>query len=154
MCDRIRKLELRMKAAEDAVSENTGRTILIEEKVKNYRSYASVAKHNLNDSMSEIPKILARTFNTDPGLHVTSESNQVIAQATKPTSFGSHQRSVSNVDQQSNVAGMGFQRQSLRTIPNVLHRYGSMTSIVSDIPSGYNDGYRYQCQQCTRHHPN
>ena len=44
MCDMIHKLELlvQMKGAEEAMSENTGRTILIKEEVKNYRSYASV----------------------------------------------------------------------------------------------------------------
>ena len=70
MCDRKRKLELRMEAAEEAMSEITGRTILIEEVIKNYKSYASVAKHNLNDSTSEMPKILAPTFNKAPVLHV------------------------------------------------------------------------------------
>ena len=39
MYDRMRKLELRMKPAEEAMSENTGRTILIEVEVNNYRSH-------------------------------------------------------------------------------------------------------------------
>ena len=67
--------------------------------------------------------------------------------------FWRHQRSANNVAQKSNVAEMGFRRQSLRTIPNVLRHAGSMTSIVSDTPSGYNDGHRYQRQQRTRHRP-
>ena len=87
------------------MSENTGRKILIEEEVKNSRSYASVAKHNMTNSTSEIPKVLAPTLNKPPGLHGASEYNQVTAHEGKPTRFGCHQRSVGFILNHFNRSG-------------------------------------------------
>jgi len=77
MCDRMCKLELRMKAAEEAMSENSGRTIPIEEEVKNYRSYVPVAKHDLNDSTFETGYGTSGTRKDGTGKKRHSENGKV-----------------------------------------------------------------------------
>jgi hypothetical protein len=147
MCERILALELRMKATEEALSDNVGRTLHIEEKVSRSSSvsYATVAKQKTHVAATDLAPATTSVARTTMPSVMTSHHGP--RQDDKRQTHDRLERSqVAAGPRMHETGSHGNRLAQLRELSS------SQVSLTSNIlqPSHASQGFQYQYRRTRR----